>query len=326
MTTSISTPNHSGSSPEPREAHQRADRRADVYARVTDTLIEQLEKGVLPWVKPWSAGKPAGQPVRHNGVAYRGINTLLLWLSALDHGFSASTWMTFKQAVELGGMVRKGEKGSLVVFAKTYTKTSTNDAGEDIESDIPFMKGYTVFNTEQIEGLPERYAVPPGNPERSTITPDASAEAFFARTGADIRHGGRRAFYQPSADFVQLPEIQAFESAEAYSATKGHELVHWTGHERRIPRTFGTRFGEADYAFEELIAEIGSAFLCADLGITPVVRPDHAAYLACWLAVLKADKRAIFTAASHAQRAVDYLHTPADPVAPNQAVHGCKHG
>jgi antirestriction protein ArdC len=179
------------------------------------------------------------------------------------------------------------------------------------------MKGYVVFNVEQIEGLPAKYAEPVATPSEP-VTLHEAAEAFFAATGAKFCYGGNRAFYAPSGDFIQLPRPDAFRDAESFAATKAHELIHWTGTATRNAREFGVRFGDRAYAFEELVAELGAAFLCADLGITPEVREDHAAYLACWLEVLKDDKRAIFSAAAHAQRAVDYLQAlqPASQVEP----------
>jgi antirestriction protein ArdC len=308
-------------SPFPSVAASGAPLRADVYARVTDRIVEDLARGVRPWAKPWAAS--AGQeraritlPLRSNGTPYRGVNVLLLWGAALDGGFSSPMWMTYRQAQELGGQVRKGETGSLVVFANRVTKTETGDDGADVEREIPVMKGYTVFNVEQIDGLPDRYrprpaplpdAGEPVAPGAPAIEPHAVAEAFFAETGADFRHGGVQAFYVPARDLIQLPPVAAFRDAEAYAATKAHELVHWTGHPSRNARVFGKRFGDHAYAFEELVAELGAAFLCAYLGVTPEIREDHAAYLAHWLQVLQQDKRAIFTAATHAQRAVDYL-------------------
>lgn len=280
--------------------------KADVYARVTDRIVEDLAAGVRPWMKPWSAGYAEGRisrPLRHNGTPYRGVNVLLLWGEAQARGFGSPSWMTYKQAQELGGQVRKGEAGSLVVYADRYTKSETNERGEEAEREVAFMKGYTVFNVEQIDGLPAQYLAPVPQP----LPLHQSAEAFFAATGAAFCHGGNRAFYAPARDFIQLPPSAAFRSAESYAATKAHELIHWTGHPRRNAREFGRRFGDRAYAFEELVAELGAAFLCADLGITPEVQPDHAAYLAHWLQVLKEDKRAIFSAAAHAQRAADYL-------------------
>lgn len=271
--------------------------------------MADLEAGTRPWAKPWSAdqaGARLSRPLRHNGTPYRGVNVLLLWGAAADRGFQAPIWMTYKQAQAVGAQVRQGETGTLVVYANRVTKTETDDQGEDTEREIAFMKGYTVFNVEQIDGLPAQYLaapVPPADP----VSLMAAAEAFFAATGAQVRHGGDRAFYAPAGDFIQLPLAQAFRDAESYAATKAHELIHWTGHGGRLAREFGRRFGDRAYAFEELIAELGAAFLCADLGITADVRSDHAGYLAHWLAVLKSDKRAILTAAAQAQKAVDLL-------------------
>ena len=199
-------------------------------------------------------------------------------------------------------------RGSLVVYADRFTKTETDDHGQEQERAIPFMKGYTVFNVEQVEGLPAHYYAQPENPLPLAERIEA-ADRFAAATGATIKHGGNRAFYAPAADFVQMPPFEAFRDAESYAATLTHELTHWTGHESRLAREFekGHRYGSHGYAFEELVAELGAAFLCADLGITPEPRPDHAAYLAHWLSVLQQDKRAIFSAAAHAQRAADYL-------------------
>ena len=283
--------------------------KADVYARVTDRIVEDLAAGVRPWMKPWSAGHAEGRisrPLRHNGTPYRGVNVLLLWGEAQAKGFGSPSWMTYKQAQELGGQVRKGEAGSLVVYADRYTRSETNERGEEAEGEVAFMKGYTVFNVEQIDGLPAQYAAAPA-PALPPLPLHQVAETFFAATGATFCHGGSRAFYAPARDFIQLPPAEAFRNAESYTATKAHELIHWTGHPRRNAREFGRRFGDRAYAFEELVAELGAAFLCADLGVTPEVQPDHAAYLAHWLQVLKEDKRAIFSAAAHAQRAADYL-------------------
>ena len=284
--------------------------RTDVYARVTDRIIADLEAGVRPWLKPWKAGNTEGRitvPRRHSGTPYRGINILLLWGAAMAKGYSSSLWMTYRQAGELKAHVRKGEQGSLVVFADRISKTETNDKGEEVEREIAFMKGYTVFNVEQIDGLPTHYYAktePNGDPLKLIET----AEAFFAATGATFRHGGDKAYYAPGSDYIQLPLPEAFKDAESYAAVKAHELVHWSSHPSRLARVLGKRFGDHAYAAEELIAELGAAFLCADLGITPEPRADHASYLANWLEVLTEDKRAIFTAAAQAQRAADYLH------------------
>jgi antirestriction protein ArdC len=287
-----------------------AQEKQDVYTRVTERIIADLEQGVRSWLKPWHSEHAAGKitrPLRHNGTPYNGINILLLWGEALAKGYAAPIWMTYKQAQELGANVRKGEKGSLVVYANRITKTETNEAGEDTEREIPFMKGYTVFNVEQVEGLPAQYYAQPVNPLPLAERIEA-ADAFMKGTGATIYHGGNSAFYAPSRDVVQLPPFEAFKDKESYYATALHELTHWTKAKGRLERDFSAkRFGDTGYAREELVAELGAAFLCADLGITPEVRDDHAAYLGHWLSVLKEDKRAIFSAAAHAQRAADYL-------------------
>jgi antirestriction protein ArdC len=285
--------------------------RQDVYTRVTERVISDLEQGIRPWMKPWNAEHAAGRitrPLRHNGTPYRGMNVLLLWGEAMDKGYAAPIWMTYKQAQELGGQVKKGEHGSLVVYANTVTKTETGDDGQDIEREIPFMKGYTVFNVDQVDGLPTHYYAQPVNPLPLSERIEA-ADAFISATGAEIRHGGNSAFYAPSRDVVQMPPFEAFQDKESYYATALHELTHWTKAEKRLNRDFGRqRFGDEGYAREELVAELGAAFLCADLGITPEIREDHAAYLGHWLTILKEDKRAIFSAAAHAQRAADFLH------------------
>jgi antirestriction protein ArdC len=216
--------------------------------------------------------------------------------------------LTFKQAQALGGRVRKGEHGSLVVFASTFTRTEADEkTGDEAERDIPFLKSYTVFNAEQIDGLPAQYLAPAA-PRLDPVQRIDHAERFFAATGATVRHGGDQAFYRISADHVQMPHFEAFRDAESYYAVLAHELTHWTRAPSRLDRSFGRqRFGDEGYAMEELVAELGAAFVCADLDLTPEPRPDHAAYIASWLSVLKNDKRAIFTAASHAQRAADFL-------------------
>lgn len=285
--------------------------RSDVYSRVTDKIVADLERGVRPWLKPWNAEHAAGRitrPLRSNGQPYKGINVLSLWMDAESKGFACPIWMTYKQALELNAQVRKGERGSLVVYADKITRTETNENGENVEASIPFMKGYTVFNCEQIEGLPAHFY---GRAERADepLQRIADAEAFVAATGANVVHGGSRACYVVSTDNLHMPCIDCFRDAESYYATLLHELTHWTRHETRLNREFGRkRWGDVGYAAEELVAELGSAFLCADLGLAAAPREDHASYLASWLEVLKSDKRAIFTAAAHAQRAADFLH------------------
>jgi antirestriction protein ArdC len=290
----------------------------DVYTRVTNKIVADLEQGVRPWMKPWNASNTSGRitrPLRHNAVPYSGINILMLWAAAIEQGFTAPIWMTFNQAIELDAHVRKGEKGSLVVYANRITKTEDDGEGREVEREIPFMKGYTVFNVEQIDGLPEIYYTRP----ESKLTPVERierAEAFFAATRADIRYRGDRAFYSCDGDYIQMPVIEAFRDAESFYATLAHESTHWTRHASRLEREFGRKsWGDEGYAREELVAELGAAFLCADLELTPEVRDDHAAYIATWLTVLTNDKRAIFSAAAHAQKAVDFLQGLQEPKA-----------
>ena len=287
--------------------------RPDVYSRITDKIVADLEQGVRPWFKPWSADHAAGKitrPLRHNGIPYKGINVIMLWSAATVKGYACPLWLTFKQALELGGNVRKGETGELVVYANSITKTETDAKGEETEREIPFLKGYTVFNAEQCENLPAHYTAKAEPPALTPLQRIEAADRFFAATGADIRHGGTRAFYAEGPDYVQMPPFETFRDAESHAATLAHELTHWTKHDKRLARDMGrVKWGDAGYAREELVAELGSAFLCADLGITPEVREDHAAYIASWLKVLKDDKRLIFSAASQAQRAADYLHS-----------------
>jgi len=292
----------------------------DVYTRITNKIVGDLEAGIRPWMKPWSVEHAAGRitrPLRHTGEPYSGVNVIMLWMEAEARGFTAPIWMTFRQAKEIGAHVRKGEKGSLVVYANKIIRSDTDaETGDEIERAIPFMKGYTVFNVEQIEGLPAHFhaaASPPTIDEGQRI---AAAEDFMVATGARVGHGGDRAYYSPAEDRIQMPPFPFFRDPESYYATLLHEATHWTRHQSRLAREFGRkRWGDEGYAMEELVAEISSAFLCADLGLTPEVREDHAAYIDSWLTVLKGDRRAIFTAAGHAQRAAAYLHglQPAPP-------------
>lgn len=287
--------------------------RADIYTRITEKIVADLEKGVRPWMQPWRAGNAIGRvtrPLRHNGLPYAGMNVLLLWSEALARGFTSPVWMTFKQAIELGGAVRKGESGTTVVFASRFTKTEVGSSGEEFDREIPFLKAYTAFNVAQIDGLPDRYYAR-AEPVENPVARIEHADRFFANTGAVIRHGGDRAYYSPGSDHIQMPPFEAFRDAASHAATLSHEACHWTGAPHRLNRDL-SRYAKdrSDRAREELLAELGSCFLCADLGIAPELepRPDHASYLDSWLRVLAEDKRAIFQAAAHAQRAVAFLH------------------
>lgn len=280
--------------------------RSDIYAQVTEAIVADLSKGVRPWSKPWTSG-PFGLPVRHNGEPYRGINVVILWVAAMAKGYSSPRWMTYRQAQALGGQVKRGEKSTGVVYAKAIDTTDTNDSGEKVSGQVFLTRSYSVFNAEQIEGLPEASPAVPVAAE--PISPIEVAERFFAATGAEFRYGGDKAFYSPRLDYIQMPPLSAFSDPYGFAATKAHELTHWTLHPTRLNRTQETlRFGNEAYAREELVAELGAAFLCATLGISAEPRADHAEYIGDWLQVLQNDHRAIFTAAAQAQRAVDYLH------------------
>ncbi|MDX1968852.1 MAG: zincin-like metallopeptidase domain-containing protein [Planctomycetaceae bacterium] len=285
--------------------------RTDIYTRVTDRIVEQLSQGVRPWLQPWKAEHAAGRitrPLRHNGQRYSGINILTLWMSAELQGFVSPFWMTFQQAKELGGHVKKGEHGSPVVYAATFKKKEQADDGQETEAEIPFLKEYTVFCADQCEGLPAHFYATPPRPT-SDITPIETAMQFFEATGATLRIGGNRAFYAMEPDYIALPCIESFRDAESHASVLCHELTHWTRHPSRLNREFGRKkWGDEGYAMEELVAELGSAFLCADVEITSEVRDDHASYIDSWLKVLKDDNRAVFSAASQASKAVDFLH------------------
>ena len=287
----------------------------DIYTRITNQIVSHLEKGVRPWVKPWNAEHAAGRitrPLRHNGKPYSGINVLSLWASAMAQNFAAPIWMTFKQASELDAHIRKGEKGSLVGYSDSITRKETDErTGEEIEREIPFLKGYSVFNVEQIDGLPEVYYAKAAS-QLDPVARIEHAEKFFAALGAVVGHGGNRAFYSTTNDTIQMPPFVSFQDADSYYATLAHECTHWSGSASRLNRDFGGhRFGSDGYAVEELVAEVGAAFLCADLELSPEPREDHASYSATWLNVLAQDNRAVFTAASHAQRAAEYINRTA---------------
>jgi antirestriction protein ArdC len=282
--------------------------RVSLYEEVTATIIAQREAGVFPWVQPWSAAA-AGLGLPRNAVSgrpYSGINVLILWGAVIEGGHASQDWLTFRQALAAGGCVKKGERGRTVFYADRFTPKGQHEQRADdgdAASSIPFLKRFTVFNVAQCDGLPERFSASLAPlPERQ---PHSEAEALIAASGADFRIGGAEAFYVPSLDYVQVPPQPAFAQQIDYYRTALHELGHWTGHPSRLCRDQSGRFGTSAYAREELCAELASAFLCAALGIVPTVR--HADYLANWLAVLRADSRAIFKAASQANKAADYL-------------------
>ncbi len=289
--------------------------RSNLYDDITNTIIAELEQGRLPWVQPWgSAVAKAPLAMPRNATTrrqYSGINVLILWGAVIQHGLPTQNWLTFRQALSLGGNVRKGERGTTVVYADRFTpedeERRARETGEDAHA-IPFLKRFTVFNAAQCDGLPNDIAaVAPPTP-MGLIQP--RVEALIEATGIDFRIGGNRAFYMPSLDYVQVPPPQAYFEPINWHRTTLHELGHASGHHSRLDRDLTGSFGSKKYAFEELVAEMNAAFCCATLGIVPTVR--HADYVGSWLEVLREDNRAIVRAASQASKAADWLlsHLP----------------
>ena len=299
--------------------------RIDVHQTITDQIVSAIEAGTPTFTMPWhrSHGSLARPVNVLTGKHYQGINILNLWIAAEMRGYAAPIWGTYKQWQEKGAQVRKGEKASLIVFYKEleYARDAEGHDGNEAGVDrVLFARPSWVFNASQVEGfvLPEPDTFTP-----SMIDPLETAERLAQASGADIREGGDKAFYHVAGDYVVMPDRQRFSGSEtmtaqeAYYATKLHELGHWTGAKHRLDRDLAARFGSDHYAMEELIAELTASYLCADLGITTELRPDHAAYIATWLKVLKDDKKAIFTAAGAAQKAAAYLHKFVEDPEPN---------
>jgi antirestriction protein ArdC len=288
---------------------RQTENRVNLYDEVTARIITELEAGRLPWVQPWGSTSGSGPGLPRNALTarnYSGVNVLILWGAVIEHGWPSQSWLTFRQAQEAGGCVRKGEHGVTVVYADRFTpeaeKERASRDGDEAKA-VPFLKRFTVFNVAQCEGLRAGLASDPAPlPEREIVP---LAEEVIAASGVDFRIDGTRAFYVPSQDFVQVPPQPAFFEQVNYYRTCLHELTHATGHAKRLGRDLTNSFGSKDYAREELIAEMGSAFLCAALGIMPTVR--HADYIGSWLEVLREDNRAIFRAASAATKAADWL-------------------
>lgn len=284
--------------------------RASLYQEITDKIIAELEQGRLPWVQPWSSGAvraPLAMPKNAaTGRRYSGINVLILWGAMVEHGFAGQSWLTFRQALGLGGSVRKGERGTTVVYADRFTPEDERERARrdgDAPQGIPFLKRFTVFNAEQCDGLPEDIATAAPPVPEGLILPQA--EALIRATGADLRIGGDRAYYDVAHDHVRVPPPQAYAEPINWHRTALHELGHWSGAAGRLGRDLSGSFGSKKYAQEELVAEMASAFLCASLGVVPTVR--HADYIGDWLQVLRDDDRAIVRAASAASKAADYL-------------------
>lgn len=291
--------------------------RATLYDEITDKIIAELEAGRVPWVQPWgteAAKAPLSMP-RNAASArpYSGINVLILWGAVIERGFAGQSWLTFRQALALGGHVRKGERGITVVYADRFVpadeRRRAREMGEEAQA-VPFRKRFTVFNTDQCDGLSADIATTAPMPPPGMIEPQV--EAMIKATGIDFRIGGNRAFYMPAEDYVQVPPPAAYFEPINWHRTALHELGHASGHPSRLNRDLGGSYGTKKYAFEELIAELCAAFSCASLGIVPTVR--HADYIGSWLEVLREDNRAIVRAASQASKAADYLlgFLPAD--------------
>ncbi len=296
---------------------QQSVNRSDLYREITEKIIAELEQGTVPWVRPWgSGGQGPSLSLPKNALTaktYSGINILLLWEALINRGFASCHWLTFKQALELDGSVRKGEKGTHVFYADRFIPEKERERvqaeGGEPES-VPFLKRYTVFNVEQCDGLPKHLFAPrPPLPECQIIP---EAQALILATGADFRVGGDVAIYVPSEDAIRVPHQSAFIDQINYYRTAFHELGHWTGHSSRLARDLSHRRGSSGYAREELVAEMATAFVCASLGIVPTVR--HSDYIGSWLQVLKEDSRAIFKAASQASKAADYILKFTSPV------------
>jgi antirestriction protein ArdC len=284
--------------------------RASLYTEITDKIISELEAGRIPWVQPWgTAAIKAPLSMPRNAATqrgYSGINVLILWGAVIEAGYSGQSWLTFRQALGLGGHVRKGERGTTVVYADRFTpddeRRRAAEVGEEPDA-IPFLKRFTVFNTDQCDGLPEEVAASVAPPPPGQIEP--RAEALIAATGADFRIGGGLAYYNTTGDFVQVPPPGAYFEPINWHRTGFHELGHWTGAACRLKRDHSGSFGSKSYAREELVAEMAGAFVCASLGIVPTVR--HADYIGSWLEVLREDNRAVVRAASAASKAADFL-------------------
>jgi antirestriction protein ArdC len=281
-----------------------------VHARITEEILAGIVAGAPKFEMPWhSSGLSRGRPVNAaSRIPYRGVNVLALWIAAEKKGYRTGSWATYRQWTALDAQVRRGESGSLIVFFKEVERTRVNDTGEEATENLLVARASWVFNADQVRGWR-----PPPSTQPNQVEVLAKAEAFVQATGADIREGGEMACYLPEPDYIEMPDRKCFtgtatsSSTEAYYATQLHELTHWTGHGSRLDRELSGRFGENAYAMEELIAELGAAFLCADLGVTNSPRPDHAAYVGNWVRVLGSDPRAIFLAAARAGAAVDYL-------------------
>jgi antirestriction protein ArdC len=278
-----------------------------LYQEVTDTILEQLQAGCLPWRRDWSLTPDANVPCNAaTGRAYNGVNVLLLWVANQKHGWKSMRFVTFRQAQQLGGSVRGGQKSTGVVFMKKLKIEDKDHPGETKE--IPLLRGYRVFNIDQSDGLPESVVTPAAKKPRNkdTRADYQDADAFLTSTRADIREGAGDPAYCSAGDYITLPRFVDFDNGDAFFAAAFHECGHWTGHKSRLNRDLKSRFGDLHaYCAEELVAELCAAFLCAEFSTVGDLR--HAGYIGHWIKLLKHDARAFFTAANKAQQAADYL-------------------
>jgi antirestriction protein ArdC len=284
--------------------------RASLYTEITDKIIAELEAGRVPWVQPWGTAAVKAQLAMPCNAAtqrrYFGINVLILWGAVIEHGFSGQSWLTFRQALSLGGHVRKGEHGTTVVYADRFTPEDERRRAAETGKEpgaISFLKRFTVFNTDQCDDLPDEIATVALPPLPEMIEPHL--EALIRATGIDFRIGGAHAFYNPMQDFAQVPPPQAYFEPINWHRTALHEISHASGHASRLNRDLSGSFGSKKYAHEEIIAEISAAYCCASLGVVPTVR--HADYIGSWIDLLREDDRAIVRAASAASKAADFL-------------------
>ena len=286
--------------------YKRSDASQPPAQRITAAIIEKLKQRTRPWVKPWR-GMPVSRPLRACGTPYRGMNTFWLWMVADACGYASPYWMTYRQCQKLGGQVCKGEKSTIAIFYKTYEKAVEDPTGDDDTVTRRVLKAYAVFNADQCDGLPQMYYP---KPLLAPVEPEGRQgrlDRFFDAVGADLRHHGSEAYYEPVRDRVTMPPSDLFDTYEHYYATLAHELSHWTGHPSRLDRDLKNRFGTEAYAAEELVAELSSAILGAELGL-PIAHLDHhASYIASWLELLKSDDRAILAAAAKAEEAAGLL-------------------
>ncbi|MHB1512051.1 ArdC family protein [Acidiferrobacter sp.] len=274
----------------------------DIHQVITDRILEAMEQARATGRRLWDS-QPSLPLNFATGKPYQGINVLILWSAGLNNGYTSPYWLTYKQATEKGGQVKKGEHGTHCVFYKPWESTDTNaTTGETEITKGAILKSFTAFNLDQIDGIEA-----PAKEERPAFVAIEQAERILAASPAPIQIGGSQAFYRPGTDTIHLPAREAFINPEAFYSTAMHEMTHSTGAKHRLDRDFSGRFGTEAYAFEELIAELGSAFLNADLGILGATLPDHADYLSNWIAILRNDKKAILTAAAAASKAHGFI-------------------